>query len=108
MRPRDGRSALLTRRRVLPACVAVGEDPVEVPSGGAQHLAGPPHLCLAAGPHDLREGEGDLAHELGELVGLAADVAAHLVPRRRLVAAALLYELPSPVRGGGQLAPGVV
>src|SRR5579862_4453374 len=85
--------------------IAVSQDAVEVFPCPRQNLASLAHLRLAAGLHHLREGGRDLAYQPAQLVRLVGDVAAHLLPRRRLVFAALIYVLAPCLGQLEQLAP---
>ena len=86
--------------------ISVGEDLVEVPAGGAEHLTRTGHLGLTAGLHDLGEREADLADQPPELLGLAGGtVAAELLPGRGPVGRALIDELAAGVGERVVLAP---
>src|SRR5438876_4428013 len=78
-----------------PLGIVVGEDAVQVATGFVQDLARPRDLGVASGPHHLGKRVRDVAHQVPQLEGLVADVAAHLLPRRRRVRAALLDERSS-------------
>src|ERR1019366_4207184 len=100
---RSAGSTVLVHRTGL--LLAVGEDPVEVAARARQNPAGPADLSLAARAHHLREREGDLAHQLAQLMGLLADILAHLIPRRRRLIATLGHPCATGVRECEQLAP---
>src|SRR5581483_6528096 len=69
--------------------LALGEDLVEIAPRLREHVLGAAHLRLAAGAHDLREREADLADQLAELMCERAELVAHLLPRSRTLAALL-------------------
>src|SRR5437764_1982164 len=86
------------------ARLPVSQDQIQATARIGQHLLGLCDLLLAARAADLHEREVDLTHELAERVGLVADVAAHLLPRRRLGGVALLQERAAGVGEHEQLA----
>src|SRR5262249_34514895 len=84
--------------------VAIAEYAVDLPPRHDEQLASARDLRIAPRPHHLREGEGDVADQLAHLGCLVAHVAAHLLPRRWLLAA-LLHVSPTRVGDLEQLAP---
>src|SRR2546427_7602475 len=87
------------------ARLSVGQDQIQATARLGEHLLGLRDLLLAARATDLHEREPHLAHDPAERVGLIADVAADLLPRRGLGGVALLHMRATGVCEHEHLAP---